>query len=214
LLYNKLKPHFIARSMKNMRFCLCCLLLFLGFAQAGAAKEVARFNIILWGNKIGDLTASKEVRPDGTVLYLLDSWSKAKVLWITRENIAHYEVVYKNGKLISSIFKEVENGEVKRWSNIKWDGKQYNMEGGHGKKTFTEAPTYSIVSVYFQSMDNVKKIFYEIEGDFNELQHPEPNTCEFKSSDGNRNVYHFENGKVKNMEFHLSFATIKMEKVN
>ena len=186
----------------------------IGLLQAAAAKEGARFNIILWGNKIGHLTASKEARADCTVLYVLDSWSKAKVLWITRENVAHYEVVYKDGKLISSTFKEVENGEVKRWNNITWDGHQYHDEGGHGKKTFAQAPTYSIVCVYFQNMENVKQIFYEIEGDFNELQHPEPGTCEFKSSDGNRNVYHFENGKVKNMEFHLSFATIKMEKID
>jgi hypothetical protein len=200
--------------MRNMRFCLLVLLFTFCLLQSALAKDIARFNIFLWGNKIGNLTASREVRPDGTVLYLLDTRSKAKVLWITRENVAHYEVVYKDGKLVSSSFKEVENGEVKRWSNINWDGKQYTVDATHGKKTFTESPTYSIVCVYFQNMEQVKQIFYEIEGDFNQLQHPEPGTCEFKSSDGNRNVYHFENGTVKNMEFHLSFATIKMERVN
>jgi hypothetical protein len=200
--------------MRNMRFCLLVLLFTFCLLQSALAKDIARFNIFLWGNKIGNLTASREVRPDGTVLYLLDTRSKAKVLWITRENVAHYEVVYKDGKLVSSSFKEVENGEVKRWSNINWDGKQYTVDATHGKKTFTESPTYSIVCVYFQNMEQVKQIFYEIEGDFNQLQHPEPGTCEFKSSDGNRNVYHFENGTVKNMEFHLSFATIKIERVN
>ena len=200
--------------MRNMRFCLLVLLFTFCLLQSALAKDIARFNIFLWGNKIGNLTASREVRPDGTVLYLLDTRSKAKVLWITRENVAHYEVVYKDGKLVSSSFKEVENGEVKRWSNINWDGKQYTVDATHGKKTFTESPTYSIVCVYFQNMEQVKQIFNEIEGDFNQLQHPEPGTCEFKSSDGNRNVYHFENGTVKNMEFHLSFATIKMERVN
>ena len=197
-----------------MRFCLLTLLLALGLINLCAAKDVARFNIFLWGNKIGNLTATKEIRPDGSELYLLDTWSKAKVLWITRENVTHYEVIYKDGKLISSTFKEVENGEQKRWSNIKWDGKQYNVEGHKGKKTFTDAPTYSIVKVYFQSMANVKSMFYEIEGDFNQLQHPEPDTWEFKSSDGNRNVYHYINGVVQSMEFHLSFATVKMARVN
>jgi len=200
--------------MKNMRFCLITFLFVFGLIEACSSKEIARFNIILWGNKIGNLTASKETRPDGSELYLLDTWSKAKVLWITRENVTHYEVIYKDGKLISSTFREVENGEVKRWSNVKWDGAQYNVDGARGKKIFTEPPTYSIVTVYFQSMQNVKRMFYEIEGDFNELKHPDPGTWEFKSSDGNRNVYHFENGKVKNMEFHVSFATIKMERVN
>ncbi len=200
--------------MIKLRFCFVLLLFCFGFSEVSVAKDVAHFNIILWGNKIGNLTASREVRADGSVLYLLDTWSKAKVLWITRENVAHYEEVYKDGKLVSSIFKEVENGEVKRWNNITWDGRQYTDEGTHGKKNFTEAPTYSIVCVYFQNMEQVKQIFYEIEGDFNQLQHPEPGTCEFKSSDGNRNVYHFENGTVKSMEFHLSFATVKMERVN
>jgi len=197
-----------------MRFCLLISIFVMGLRPACLAKDVAHFDIMLWGNKIGNLTATKEARPDGTVLYLLDSWSRAKVLWIVRENVLHYEVVYKDGKLISSTFKEVENGKTTRWNNVNYDGKQYHSIGNHGKKDFTEAPTYSVVSVYFQSMEKVKRIFYEIEGDFNDLVNTDPGTYEFKSSDGNRNVYHYINGVVQSMEFHLSFATIKMARVN
>ena len=200
--------------MINMRSGLIIALLFCCLPQAHAATEVVRFDILLFGDKIGILTVSKETRPDGSELYLLDSHSKAKILWINHENTTHYEVVYKDGKLVSSKFKETENGELKRWTNINWDGKQYNLDGYKGKRTFTEAPMYSVVSVYFTSMQNVKRIFYEAEGDFNEIEHPEANTWEFKSSDGNRNVYHYINGRAHHMEFHVSIATVKMVRID
>ena len=200
--------------MIKLRFGLLATLFF-GISIAGfSATQVAHFNILLFGDKIGNLTVSKEVRADGTELYLLDSWSKAKILWINHEDVTHYEVVYKDGKLISSKFKELESGTVKRWNNVTWDGNQYNVDGYKGKRTFKESPSYSIVSVYFSSMQNVKRMFYEAEADFSPVENPEPNTWEFKSSDGNRNVYHFAHGRVQNMEFHVSIATVKMVRVD
>ena len=130
------------------------------------------------------------------------------------QNTTHYEVIYKDGRLISSRFKELEKGELKRWNNITWDGKQYNVDGYKGKRTLSETPTFSIVSLFFSNTQNVKRIFYEAEADFSEVEHPENNTLEFKSSDGNRNVYHYVNGKAQSMEFHVSIASVKMVRVN
>ena len=200
--------------MVKLRFGLLAVLFFGISVSVFPAAQVAHFNILLFGDKIGNLTVSKEIRADGTELYLLDSWSKAKILWVNHEDVTHYEVVYKDGKLISSKFKESESGTVKRWNNVTWDGHQYNVDGYKGKRTFSQTPTYSIVSVYFSSMQNVKRIFYEAEADFSPVENADPNTWEFKSSDGNRNVYHFVNGRVQNMEFHVSIATVKMVRVD
>jgi hypothetical protein len=115
---------------------------------------------------------------------------------------------------VSSRFKEIENGALKRWTNVSWDGKQYNLEGYKGKQTFTQAPTLSIVSLFFNGISGSNKIFYEAEGDFSDLQHPDATTLEFKTSDGNRNVYHYVNGRAQSMEFHVSIATVKMVRVN
>jgi hypothetical protein len=104
----------------------------------------------------------------------------------------------------------VQNGKVKRWTNVTTDGKQYYVEGYKGKWTFTEAPVFSIATLYFSGMQNVKRIFYEAEGDYNDIQHTDANTIEFKGSDGSRNIYHYVNGKPKDMEFHVSIATVKM----
>ncbi len=182
--------------------------------RAYAGTETIHFNVLLFGDKIGDMNVSREDKGEGTVLYVLETKSKAKVLWIDKENFTRYEVTYKNGKLVTSTHKEIENGKLKHWTNVRWDGSKYLVESYRGNRTFTEAPVYSIANIYFDDITNVKKIFYEAEADFSPMQHPEPNTWEFKSSDGNRNIYHFENGKIKDMEFKVSIATVKMVRTN
>jgi hypothetical protein len=94
--------------MSNMRCVFFILFFILGFAKMGFAIEVSHFDILLFGDKVGTLTISKELRADGTELYILDSYSKAKVLWINRENTTHYEVVYKNGKLCPRALKKLK----------------------------------------------------------------------------------------------------------
>ena len=190
------------------------VLLVLQHTAAFAVTETIHFDVMLFGDKIGDMNVSREQRSDGTEFYVLETKSKAKVLWIDKDNYTLYEVTYKDGKLLSSTHKETENGKVKRWTNVRRDGSKYLVDSYKGSRVFAEAPVYSIVTIYFKDIKNVKRIFYEAEADFNEMQHPEPDTWEFKSSDGNRNIYHFENGKIKSMDFHVSIATVKMVRTN
>ncbi len=200
--------------MQHLRFYMITALIFGVSLPAFSATEVLRFKVLLFGDSVGRLTISKETRADGSELYMLDSYSKARILWIVHENTTHYEVVYKDGKLFSSRFKEIEKGELKRWNNVSWDGKQYNVDGYKGKRILNETPVFSIVSLFFSNTQNVKKLFYEAEADFSDVEHLENNTLEFKSSDGNRNVYHYVNGRANSMEFHVSIASVKMVKIN
>ena len=200
--------------MINMRQSLLISFFLIGFVKAGLATEVSHFDILLFGDKVGSLTISKDVRADGSELYILDSYSKATILWTNHENATHYEVVYKNGRLVSSRFKEIENGTLKRWNTVSWDGTQYVLDGYKGKRTFNEVPVISVVSLFFNDVSKNNKLFYEGEADFTELKHLDANTVEFKSSDGNRNVYHYVNGKAQNMDIHVSIATVKMVRVN
>lgn len=167
--------------------------------------------MLLFSDKIGTMTITRELKPDSTEVYSLMTDSKARFLWIDYVNYTRYDVIYRNGKLVSSVHRETENGKVKRWTNVKWDGTKYIVDSYKGKRSFTQAPEYSIVTIYFKDIKNVNKIFYEAEADFSEMKKSnEPETWEFKSSDGNRNIYHFINGKIQSMEFHVSVVTIKM----
>jgi hypothetical protein len=192
-----------------MRILVFLLILLSLKAQA---TETLHFDMFLWGDKIGDLTISKTEREDGTQYYVLDSKLKAKVLWIIRENTAHMETTFKGGKLISSYQKEIEDGKVKRENRVTFDGSKYVVDGYKGKRTFSEAPTFSVALIYFQTMANVPKVFHEPEAEFCPIEKVDDNTWQFKSSDGSRNVYHYQNGKAVGMEFHVSIATVKLVK--
>ena len=172
------------------------------------------FNMVLFGDSVGLSTITKTHEADGSEHYILNSHIKAKILWITRENQTHYEAHYKDGKLISATYYEINNGKKDKWSNIKYDGKVYQVDSYHGKKSFNEVPTHSIGSLYCDGYNaSRKRFFYEPEADFNDLKFPDTNTIEFKSSDGNKNIYHFKNGQITDAEFHTTLATVYLKRV-
>jgi len=178
------------------------------------ATETITYDMMLWGDKIGRVTITKTEKEDGSEVYVLDSYAKAKVLWILRESIAHMETIFKNGKMISSYQKEIENGAVKRWNRVTFDGTKYQVDGYKGKHTFTEAPVCAVAPLYFKVPNNITRSFYEAEAELCVLQKTDDNTWEFKGSDGSRNVYHYQNGKAVSMEFHVSIATVKLVRAN
>lgn len=185
------------------------LVLWLLAGNPGMAQTIW-FDMFLFNEKIGSMKVVRTTAADSTEHYMLETTSKAKFLWIEREGITRYEVTYRMGRLQSSKHTETENGKLKRWTNVTWNGKAYEVNSYKGKRSFTEAPVFSIVTIYFKDIRNAKRIFYEAEADFNTLQQTDAETWEFKSSDGNRNVYHFKNGRVYRMEFHVPLATVKM----
>lgn len=159
-----------------------------------------------------DVTRTRQA--DGSDLYTIESNSKAKVLWINKVYWSKFEARYVGGKLVSSSHHETENGKTKRWAKISFDGKKYNVQSDKGERSFTEVPQYSDVSLFFDDYRKVKRLFYLADADFDEVTHIDANTLEFKSTDGHRNVYYFENGKIKQMEFHLALATVYMTRIN
>jgi hypothetical protein len=193
-----------------MSFSRLLLLFFLSSILKEAKSESVSFDILLFGDKVGKTTITHEKRPDGSDFYVLESKSHAKVLWIERNNYTYYEVTYKDGRLISSSAKESENGELKRWNTVKWDGNEYQVEGYKGKAIFKNVPWCSTVTIFFKIPEKTAKLFYEAEADFSELKETEPGTWQFKSSDGHNNVYHYLDGRIDHVEFHVSFATVKL----
>lgn len=140
------------------------------------AAETITYDMFLWGNKIGSMTITKTDQEDGSELYVLDSHLKAKVLWITRENTAHMETVFKNGKMISSYQKEMEDGKVKRWNRVTFDGAKYSVDGYKGKSTFSEQPVFAVGPLYFKGLVNVPRLFYEAEAEFCNVEKVEEDT--------------------------------------
>ncbi len=159
------------------------------------------------------MTVNKIRENDSTDLYTLHAKGYLKILWMERNDETKYEVRYRNGKLISSTYRQIESGKTKKWTIVVYDGKKYQVDSYRGKRSFAEAPTYSILSLYYSNPKNINRIFYEAESDFANVKHPDGNTIEIKSSDGNRSIYRFVNGAINDMEFHISIATVYMKKI-
>ncbi|MES2621657.1 MAG: DUF6134 family protein [Bacteroidota bacterium] len=178
------------------------------------AGQTITYDMFLWGDKIGTMTVTKTDKEGGIEEYVLDSKLKAKVLWVTRENTSHLETVFKNGKMISSYQKEIDNGKVKRWNRVTFDGTTYTVDGYKGKRTFTEQPVLSVAPLYFKGLSGATRLFHEAEAEFCTVEKIDNETWQFKVSDGSRNVYHFKDGIPVSLEFHVSIATVKLVRVN
>lgn len=194
-----------------MKQLFALLLAFLATAfHLQAAIQTIHFDISVFGNKVGVMTVTRDERPGGIEFYTLSEHSKAKIFWSKREETTQYEVTYKDGLLISSMHKEYVNGKLHRWTNITQHVNVYQVDSYKGKRTFTEAPVYSNVTIYFKDIRNVKRIFDESEADFDAVEHPQSGTVLFKSSNGYKNIYHFVNGQIKDAEIKFFFASVKI----
>lgn len=154
------------------------------------------------------------VDKDSNDVYVMESKSKAKFLWIVREGLSKFEAVYRKGKLLSSSHLEMENGKTKRWAKVRLENGKYLVTSAEQEpRSFTEVPACSDANIYFLDFKNLQRIFYLPDGSFYDLKKVDATTLEFKSADKHRNVYHFENGRIKTMEFHLPLASVYMNRL-
>lgn len=190
------------------------LILFLLVCGNTLAAQTKVFDMTVLGFKFGKMIVTRNVEPDSTEVYTLNASGKATVLWIDFVSQTKQEVRYKNGRLVSSSYTEIENGKTKRWNKVTFDGKKYQVDSYKGKSSFAEAPVFSVASLYFKNSTNLKKIFYEAEAEYAPVNHTGKENIEFKTSEGNRSVYHFINGEIQNMEFYISIAIVYMKRVS
>jgi hypothetical protein len=195
-----------------LRAFLFSILCFVMLPRVAAEKHT--YDMYLLGNKIGTMIIEKTVRADGSEVYTLNSSATAKILWSVRNNETKYETVYKNGKLISSTHRQYENGKLDKFCFVTYDGKLYNVKNYLGTSTISESINLSIISLYFFEPVKYTRIFYDAQGDFSTIKSTEKGVYEFKSSDGNRNIYKYVNGVLQEAEFHVSIATVKIKRVS
>lgn len=205
-------PFFFA-SLPYTPYCMNRLLLCLFVCISNwlfAQKMV--YEMSAFGIKFGTMTVTKTIENDSTDLYTLHAKGYLKVLWMERNDETRYTVRYRHGKLISSSYAQIESGVTKKWTNISHNGTQYVVDSYRGKRTFTEAPVFSILRLYFSDPSRIDRIFYEAEANYAKVKHT-ANAVEIQSNDGNRSIYKYVNGALQEMEFHISIATVYMKRI-
>ena len=187
------------------------VIILLSVITSAVSAQTIVYDMTVLGSSFGRMVVSRQVQ-DSTEIYKLDAKGKATILWMDFVNETIQEVRYRGGKLISSSYREIENGKTKKWNKISYDGRQYLVESQSGKRTFNEAPLYSVISLYFYDPMQRSRIFHEAEAGYTGLKRIDANTLEIKNADGSRSVYHYDRGKLNTMEFHLAIATVYMKR--
>lgn len=174
--------------------------------------QTRKYEVVLSGDKIGELTATRTVKGAFTT-YKLESKSEAKVLFTTKKNYVLMDVTYKDGKLISSYCKNEVNDEVDNYASISWDGSKYNITNEKGKLTYTTPVTFSVISLYFNEPKGITNLFTERIGAAYPLKDLGSGRYEYKIPNGDKNVYVYQNGELTETERKTLIGTVYVKLV-
>ncbi len=192
-----------------MGYFLFCFLICV-FQQTSAQTVKRDYDLFLWGNKVGSVITEKTLRADTGVVYLLESHTKAKVLWINRSVYTRNLVEFRHGKIYSVDYYAIEDGKRSRWTKISRHPEGYLVENAAGKKQIRNLPFNCIATIYFHGMPSGTEMLDETGAGLTSISTKGPNCIEYKALDGSKNLFWYKNGKVEKAEFHLSIATVSM----
>lgn len=195
--------------MKKSLLMLVFCVLFAGLLNA----QTRRYEVVLSGDKIGELTVTRTVKGAFTT-YKLESRSEAKVLFTTKKNYVLMDVTYKDGKLVSSYCKNEINDEVDNYASISWDGSKYNITNEKKKLTYAAPVTFSVISLYFKEPKGINTLFTERIGEAYPLTDLGSGRYEYKIPNGDKNVYVYKNGELVETERKTIIGTVYVKLVN
>jgi hypothetical protein len=168
-------------------FFLLCLPLF-SIAQA------ISYDIVIFGNVIGEAQAQRQNLEDGSIRYSFKSNAKAKVFFRDRTSQADVSIIYKNDKLKSATCKIERDGD---WQFIQMERVNdiYKIDND-GEELIEENPIkFSSTMLFFIEPVGVQKIWIERLSDYASIEKVDIHKYKMKV-DGKYNFYTYENGKL------------------
>lgn len=171
------------------------LLFVLLLINAENNAQTLKYQIKAFGIKAGTLEIKRttnngleqfEIESLNEVNYLV---GKIKVHHITRST-------FKNGVLQSSYVRNEKNDKVEYYSSVSYDGSNYTIVNEKEKLTHSGAVSYTICHLFNTEPVSYTEVFSERLGIYLPIKKKEEHVYEFKYPDGDKYVYHYENGKM------------------
>lgn len=185
-----------------------CLLFSLVILNVSAQK--LEYEMFLMGDKIGTLVTEKKVKGDLEV-YTLVSKASSKILWKHIDAETSYRAVFKAGKLQESYYEHKENGAVERYCKVATAGDGYAIHHWkNGKFNVGSMADHCLVTIYYREPVDGLRMFNEGWGEYTSVKKTGANQYEFKAPGGDKNIYRYEGGRVKDAEFHTSIVSVKL----
>lgn len=179
-----------------MKTLFSLLFLIAGLASS-AQKHV--YDIVLFGNKIGQTVVERIDKGNGVMEYKLNSESKVNALFVKKTSVMNYDIMYRNGQLFSAYVKNVKDG-VTEISDILWQGTQYLITKGAEMLHLTQPIDFSAIHLYWTEPKGKSDIFSERLGQYCHFTKTGEGEYVCKLADGVSNIYRYKNGVLYEME--------------
>jgi hypothetical protein len=168
------------------------------------------FDIWLMNKKIGTALVTKSHETGGHERYKMYSSAVAKVLFTEQKSEVTFDVLFKGGQLLRSLYKIIKEEEQVH-TTVDKTATQYNVVSTLGNRTFTGAVPMSSIQLYFKEPVGVSKVFVERLGNFLAITKTAPGTYEYTLPDGIKNIYRYKNGVLQELEIKKGIGSVYMK---
>ncbi len=174
-------------------------LLFLLFNLLVCTAQKHVYDIVLFGNKIGQTVVERIDKGNGVMEYKLNSQSKVNALFVKKTSEMDYDIMYRNGQLFSSYVKNVKDG-VTEISDVLWQGTQYLITKGAEMLHLSNPIDFSSIHLYWTEPKGKSDIFSERLGEYCHFTKTGEGEYVCKLADGVSNIYRYKNGVLYELE--------------
>lgn len=178
-----------------MRFLIFPLLIL----SISVSSQKHNYDIELFGKKIGNTTVERIDKGNGEVEFKMNSASEVNILFAHKTSAMNFDIIYKDGKLISSYCKNVKDG-VTEIVTIVWEGTRYIIKKGEEVLQMNQPLDFSSIQLYFNEPKGRRKVFSERLGQFCDFIRTAEGEYACKLSNGVNNIYRYRNGVLYELE--------------
>ena len=187
--------------MKKLAFSLFIFLI----AQSLFAQKYT-FDVILMNKKIGEMNLQKLSSADGD-RYVINSESEAKVLFVKENAKVSFDVLYKLGSLVKSLYTSDKKKE-NITTIVEKTGGEYNISHNGNKHLLKDNISFSSVMLYFTEPKGITKVFVERIGEFLPLKNVAYGVYEYLQPDGTKSIYRYSKGILKEIELKRGIGSV------
>jgi hypothetical protein len=162
-----------------------------------AQKHV--YDVELFGKKIGTAVIERIDKGNGETEYKMNSNTHVNILFTAKSSVLNFDVVYKDGKLISSYYKNVKD-DMTEIATVAYDGVKYIIHKGQDVLTLNQAIDFSVAMLYFTEPLGRSRIFSERLGQFLNFKNVSKGVYQCVQDNGVTNLYWYSNGVLYELE--------------
>lgn len=195
------------RFRKFFLFCMPLVFSLLAVKGNLFAQDFLKYDVLLFGKKIGSTVVQREADSKGMTRYQLNHRSEINLLFAKKKSALDFNVTYLHQQLINSSVESIKDG-VREMVNVVKDGSKYVIENGLKKSLVNGVIDFSAIHLYFSEPGNRTSIFSERLGEFCTFRKAKDGSYICELENGVLNIYRYRDGVLNELEMSSRLGTI------